>query len=41
MVLLYGLPLLTGAQPLLAVPGQTAEPAPQLPDPATADAASW
>jgi hypothetical protein len=34
MVLLYGLPLLD-------VPGQTAEPAPQLPDPATADAASW
>jgi hypothetical protein len=40
MVLLYGLPLLTGAQPLLVVPGQTAAPAPQLPDPATADAAS-
>lgn len=32
VVLVYGIPLLTGAQPLLAVPGQTTEPAPQLPD---------
>lgn len=29
VVLLYGIPLLTGAQPLVAVPGQTTEPAPQ------------
>ncbi|MCX6498986.1 MAG: class F sortase [Arthrobacter sp.] len=40
LVLLYGIPLLTGAQPLLAVPGQTAEPAPEPSQPATAGAAS-
>ncbi|MCO4256945.1 class F sortase [Pseudarthrobacter cellobiosi] len=32
VVLVYGIPLLTGAQPLLAVPGQATESAPQLPD---------
>lgn len=32
MVLLYGVPLLTGAQPLLAVPGQSAGPSPETPD---------
>lgn len=37
VVLVYGIPLLTGAQPLLAVPGQATESASQLPDfPATA-----
>lgn len=40
LVLLYGIPLLTGAQPLLAVPGQATEPAQQLPAAATADAAA-
>lgn len=38
-VLLYGIPLLTGAEPLLAVPGQLTQAAPQPPHEDTADAA--
>lgn len=40
MVLVYGIPLLTGAPPLVAVPGQAGKPAPPLATGVPADAAT-